>query len=324
MDGGSPALGDDGYVEICEGLSVKTWGVSHGVCFEKHTHRGSGVGVLRSPPILPTNEPPRLRARTNSSLSSRRESRGPPTPTSEVNQTNSNDTVACVYDSSAYFIRDIATGSEVLIFGDIEPDSLSLSPRNRIVWEEAAPKIASGKLRGIFIECSYDDSQSNATLFGHLAPRFLIEEMQVLAAEVEDLSRDLDLGPRKRKRHSVTHSHSKSPKHQFSPREEEPESLSPHSHPHSPSKLYIERRISFSSENNGNDHAHGNGGGIPFRKKESLPLKGLKVVIIHMKDKLDDEPHVGERILAQLLEYEQVAQLGCEFLISHKGMSLYL
>lgn len=329
VEGGSPALGDGdgkGYVEICEGLSVKTWSVSHGHCIEKHSHRGSNAGI--SPLHLQTNESPRLRPRTSSSLqmSPRRERRD--TVSSQGNpdllRTNSNETTFCVYDSSAYFIRDITTGSEVLIFGDLEPDSVSLSPRNKHVWSEAAPRIASGALTGIFIECSYDDSQSTDTLFGHLAPRFLIEELQVLAMQVEEACKGPgnDRGSRKRKRlsHATADCHRpKSPRRPYSG-----DAVSPLSQPH-PSKQFNEPRISVTREDGiaeGNGHEYE--GALPLRNKDDLPLKGVKVVIIHMKDKLNDGPHVGETILGQLLEYEKEAQLGCEFVISKVGMTLYL
>ena len=331
VEGGSPALGDGdgkGYVEICEGLSVKTWSVSHGHCIEKHSHRGSSAGM--SPLHSQTNESPRLRPRTSSSLqlSPRRERRDtvPSQGNVDLLRTNSNETTFCVYDSSAYFIRDIATGSEVLIFGDLEPDSVSLSPRNKHVWSEAAPRIASGALTGIFIECSYDDSQATDTLFGHLAPRFLIEELQVLAIEVEEACKGPgnDRSSRKRKRLSYAtadYHHPKSPRKPYSG---DMDPVSPLSQPH-PSKPFNESRTSLTGEDGtaeGNGHEYE--GVLPLRNRGDFPLKGLKVVIIHMKDKLKDGPRVGETILEQLLEYEKEAQLGCEFVISRAGMTLYL
>lgn len=42
IEGGSPVLGigeGKGYAEVCEGLSVKAWSVSHGRCMETHSHR---------------------------------------------------------------------------------------------------------------------------------------------------------------------------------------------------------------------------------------------------------------------------------------------
>ncbi|KAK4031898.1 cAMP phosphodiesterases class-II-domain-containing protein [Parachaetomium inaequale] len=204
VEGGSPALGEGegkGYLEICSGLAVKVWSVSHGHCIERHSHRGSsstrhgsfdassmGPGPLQSMPSPPRNLPPHTSLPTNigailqqherlqSSPAGRRGSSfsvGPPV-----------DESVCVYDSSVYFIRHVATEREILMFGDVEPDSISLSPRNRQIWQEAAPKIVAGNLAAIFIECSYDDSRCVERLFGHLTPRFICEEMTALAEEV--------------------------------------------------------------------------------------------------------------------------------------------
>lgn len=329
VEGGSPALGDGegkGYIEICEGLSVKTWSVSHGHCIEKHSHRGSTAGL--SP--LREHHSPRLRPRTNSSILSPRRHDTISTTSSPTNvelmRTNSNETTYCVYDSSAFFIRDIATGSEVLIFGDLEPDSVSLSPRNKHIWSEAAPKIASGSLRGIVIECSYDDSQTTDVLFGHLAPRFLIEELSVLALEVEKVLEETgsDRGTRKRKRLSHASSDYHRPK---SPRKfytgDGGELISPTS-THA-FKLPGEHRVQIAvEETNLEDNGNDSGAALPIRSKDDLLLKGLKVVIIHIKEKLEDSPDVGETIFSQLQEYEEVSKLGCEFIISKVGMSVYL
>lgn len=57
---------------------------------------------------------------------------------------------------------------------------------------------------------------------------------------------------------------------------------------------------------------------------ELLPLRGLKVVIIHVKDKLNDGPRAGDVILQELVEHERELRLGCEFLVSEAGQDLYL
>lgn len=78
------------YVEVCNGLSVQAWPVSHGHCMRSHHHRGSqtyqgkdGMTMNRSPG------------------GSRKR--------------------MCVYDSAVYFIRDDATAKEVMMWGDVEP-----------------------------------------------------------------------------------------------------------------------------------------------------------------------------------------------------------
>ncbi|KAJ7184186.1 cyclic-AMP phosphodiesterase [Mycena filopes] len=87
------------------------------------------------------------------------------------------------YDSTAFFIRYDPTGHEFLFFGDLEPDTLSLSPQTINVWRAAAPKIPAS-LSTIFIECSWPSSRSDDTLYGHLNPEHLVAELEALAREV--------------------------------------------------------------------------------------------------------------------------------------------
>ncbi|KAJ3471973.1 hypothetical protein NLG97_g11399 [Lecanicillium saksenae] len=53
------------------------------------------------------------------------------------------------------------------------------------------------------------------------------------------------------------------------------------------------------------------------------PLRGLKVVIIHVKENLSDGPAPGDVILKQLEEHEEEAQLGCEFIVSKSVQFTY-
>lgn len=315
----------------------------------------------------------------------------------------------CVYDSSAYFIRDVTTGREVLMFGDVEPDSISLSPRNGLIWQEAAPKIAAGNLAAVFLECSYDDSQPLDRLYGHLTPRFVVEEMMNLAAEVthariafqqqkaelqeqqklQQRDRDRDRDGRKRKRYagdddrmsisntSRTTSHSRRKTEALlaatdesttttietadtshlsedpvSPRtvrpvrmaiasspegsgvrapasaasEEKsdgPQSDTPHLATPTEHLSLIELDVSRTSADAPADrNAQALAPRAPSPEPE-LPLHGLKVVIIHVKEKLRDGPTAGEIILDQLREYEERNPLGCEYIISYAGQSLY-
>jgi hypothetical protein len=237
----------------------------------------------------------------------------------------------CVYDSSAYFIQDQDHRREVLIFGDVEPDSLSLSPRNLQIWQDAAPKIVAGNLAAIFIECSYDDSRSNDRLFGHLKPEFIIEELLALAAEVDSARKYQHAAEsKKRKRMSDPGIRHRGPKQHLTavtPASEDP--LSPRA---------VEGLAEFpGSLNTGLDTPH-----IatpttelslheidlvvapsPSRLEPRKQLEGLKVVIMHIKDRLTDGPDVGETILNELQEYEREVQLGCEFIIAHSGQSFY-
>lgn len=329
VDGGSPALGNGqgkGYLEVCDGLLVKTWSVSHGHCIEKHSHRGSASATS-----------PRFGSHDAVAQPSRRDMYGhqPSLPASRSQALLSQATLGgaspqygamveqekyCVYDSSAYFIRDQDHRREILIFGDVEPDSLSLSPRNLAVWQEAGPKVANGTLAAVFIECSYDDSRCNDRLYGHLKPVFVIEELQVLAAEVYAARKTRDVESRKRKRSSVG-AEGGQQRRQPSCVLEEP--VSPRSMRPSVSKPAV------SSET---PHLVTPVDELTLRELEPSdpeedarrPLEGIKVVIIHVKETLDNEPDPCETILQQLREHEQEARLGCEYIVSKPGQSFYL
>ncbi|TQV94438.1 Cyclic-AMP phosphodiesterase, class-II [Cordyceps javanica] len=344
VEGGSPALGDGegkGYLEVCDGLQVKTWSVSHGHCMEKHSHRGS---TSSNPPTRygshdasSYNYTPRRDAyaishtqpmsRTHSLVNQSFTSASSPRQSSETER-------ICVYDSCAYFIQEQETRREILIFGDVEPDSVSLSPRNLHIWQEAAPKIVAGTLRGIFIECSYDDSQSNDRLYGHLKPVFVIEELKVLAAEVEVARKLRALESKKRKRVSVSGEARTRRQHSASRKFCAPED------PVSPKSLKPSPRTADAAvkANDGADTPHiatpteelslhdtdiGTMTLPPAAALPSHPLRGLRVVIIHVKETLSDGPERGDVILEQLQEYEEEAQLGCEFIISKSGQSFY-
>src|SRR5262249_7683760 len=51
----------------------------------------------------------------------------------------------------------------------------------RAVWQTVAPLIRSGALKAIFIEVSFPNEQPVRSLFGHLTPALLQQEMTVLA-----------------------------------------------------------------------------------------------------------------------------------------------
>lgn len=221
-EGGDVMMGEGegrGYIDVCDGLAARAFSVSHGVCTKSapsHLHRGSiAAGSDTVPPYNGSIQGmPQDPAALNRSTSISAMHSQPGTPGSTQRQSfhthqpspqlRAADHDACVVDSTAYFLRDEETQREVLIFGDVEPDSLSLSPRNYVVWQEAARKIAQGVLGGIFIESSYDDSQADAILFGHLNPKHLIAELQTLASLVEDARalRTADRASSKRKRSS--------------------------------------------------------------------------------------------------------------------------
>ena len=327
VEGGNIQFGNGesrGYIEVCDGLAVKCWSVSHGQCMRKHRHHGGGSGN--------THE-------AFDDILSRRSSPHAMTPTSlqhGQSHGHSGDMMHPI-DSSAFFLRDDHSGHEILIFGDVEPDSLSLSPRTSQVWNDAASKIVACLLKGILIECSYDNSQSDETLFGHLAPRHLIAELRVLAEKVKTLrSRGQEAYMRKRKRQSnglSTHEDIKLP----GPRgrtssqsglKTRRQTLSPAN----PASSMFENAI---RENSGTDEVFGvdTPGSMVVntqiasnaaQSSSSDPLSGLKIIIIHVKETLRDGPQPGENILSQLEKAAEEEHLGCTFAISQAGASIWL
>ena len=328
-DGGNVALGDGegkGYIEICEGLAVKCWSVSHG-CHAS----------------VPVSHRPSTTASTSDLnspyLASRRSSSRQALSSGSQDHSDGYSSRKVSVESSAFFIRDDETGKEVLIFGDVEPDSISLTPRTERVWSDAAPKIASGLLVGIFIECSYDDTQSDETLFGHLAPRHLMAELCVLADKVLSVRRGSGSGSgldsaRKRKRQSnglKTHedvdirSRRGRSAHQVR-RKGRGSSISPSTRLSGGSDDIVE--VSEPSADMDKATQEPTPEPVPVngsdRFGEGLPLKGLKVIIIHVKDTLSDGMDLGQKILADLGKYEKEARLGCEFVRVESGGDVWL
>lgn len=323
VEGGNIQFGDGesrGYIEVCDGLAVKCWSLSHGQCMRKHLSHGSGSGGSHE---------------AYNDAVSRRASQHATTPTGlqhNPSYAHVGDMMRPV-DSSAFFLRDDYTGSEVLIFGDVEPDSLSLSPRTNQVWTDAASKINAGLLTGILIECSYDNSQSDETLFGHLAPRHLIAELKVLADKVRAL-RPSEREPSARKRKRQSNGLRMHGEAEARPRRGRASSQSGRK----------TRRSTVSPGTDANVVSEDSEMARPARDltidvPESIievgkhsssrsggaePLQGIQVIIIHVKETLKDGPEPGEIILAQLELAEQEEQLGCKFAISRRGTSIWL
>lgn len=331
-EGGDVMLGEGegrGYIEVCEGLGVKGFKITHGNCMRTGVQSTqSQRGSLNSDTHTPGGYGRSVSL--SHTFAGNGGNYGYMSPSGERQQSfgNEDHVLSCAVDSTAYFIRDCATSREILIFGDVEPDSISSLPRLFNIWHEAAPKIASGILTGLFIECSYDDSQPDNLLFGHMAPRHIVAELQSLGDMVkeEKIARTQARAQRKRKRsanlaipepsslleaiekkrnRSIVGGRTPStPLRRSSlpvPVAEEP-SASPLTIPS------IGRNVGFSVE-----------------AVSEAPLEGLRIVIIHVKDTLKDGPHVSERILRQLNDHAAAldeggwGKLGCNFIISESG-----
>ncbi|KAM0279380.1 hypothetical protein ACHAQH_004645 [Verticillium albo-atrum] len=356
VDGGSPAIGEGdarGYLEIAEGIAVKACSISHGRPIESPPHRNSQSSTGGTPvryssfdassmtpaPIhvqqqqlhhhfsprsfhhptatLPLTPGPRASSFPVQQLP--HHSQLPPSSYNEPVPT------ASVYDSTAYFLRDVATGSEVLIFGDVEPDTLSACPRNLGIWQEAAPKIARRSLRALLIECSYDDGQASDRMFGHLKPSFIMDELRTLAGEV-DLARaaiELDARTAKKRKRGNSEAVSGLARRRTGGSSGDPVSpktirSQPNELPHGIETPHLATPTAELSLRDLDAPLEGE---LPTLAFETRALEGLKVVIVHVKDKLDGvDP--GAKILGELLAHEDDARLGVEFIISAPGQSI--
>jgi len=209
-EGGNTRLGSGdarGYVRVCDSLATLCMGVTHGKCKSRPAaaahHRSESTG-WHDGYTFPQRRLSRIsdtesyfaavqyqRQNPSFSASAFNLPPGQTTPGYSTLQTPNLGAVDGDHSfepvqSSAFFILNEETFAEILVFGDIEPDTVSLSPQNYKVWRTAAPKVANGTLKAVFIECSYDDSVRDTDLYGHLCPRHLIEELLFLAKEVAD------------------------------------------------------------------------------------------------------------------------------------------
>ena len=83
------------------------------------------------------------------------------------------------YQSTAFLIRH--QEEYVLYLGDTGADEIEKANNLRMLWQEVSPLITTKKLKGIFIEVSFSNEHPNQSLFGHLTPRLLMNEMNVLS-----------------------------------------------------------------------------------------------------------------------------------------------
>lgn len=82
--------------------------------------------------------------------------------------------------STAFLVN--SNGAYLLYLGDTGADAVEKSQNLHNLWQAIAPLIVSKKLKAIMIETSFPDTQPDKSLFGHLTPRWLMKEMDELAA----------------------------------------------------------------------------------------------------------------------------------------------
>jgi len=81
--------------------------------------------------------------------------------------------------STAFLISH--NDSYVLYLGDTGADEVEKSQNLEKLWTAVAPLIRAKKLKAIMIEVSFPNEQPEKTLFGHLTPKLLMNEMGALS-----------------------------------------------------------------------------------------------------------------------------------------------
>ena len=81
--------------------------------------------------------------------------------------------------STAFLVR--SKDSYLLYLGDTGADEIEKSQNLHKLWEAVAPLAAAGKLKAMMIEVSFPSDQPDKSLFGHLTPRLLMNELSILA-----------------------------------------------------------------------------------------------------------------------------------------------
>ncbi|OQD78676.1 hypothetical protein PENDEC_c001G05732 [Penicillium decumbens] len=336
VEGGNSRFGTGegrGYVRACNGLLTKCLSISHGRCRprfypESGTNPRLGSTVFAPDQLLPS----RAISVDNADGSLYSPARSPRLPPS-----NPKEPLTTTVESSAFFLRDRHTGNEIIVFGDVEPDSVSHDPQNKRVWETAAPKVASGILRALFIECSYTDAVNDAYLYGHMCPRHLIAELKVLATQVMNV-RELDNTDQKRKRENSDFADRDS---NVSPRTKRTQSnagqrgrrIEGTSEPRTRSNLrdaFENLSESPSSGYTGYTEGADPAGDLPtpnpvrWADADPLPLAGLSVYLIHIKDYMTDGPPISDQILSELQAHGKEAHLGCEFFMPNPAEGIWI
>lgn len=83
------------------------------------------------------------------------------------------------FESTAFLIKN--EDSYALYLGDTGADQIEKSDKLSLLWTEIAPLVKNGKLKGIFIEVSFPNEQADSQLFGHLTPKYLMNELHSLS-----------------------------------------------------------------------------------------------------------------------------------------------
>ncbi|MEB0260604.1 MULTISPECIES: 3',5'-cyclic-nucleotide phosphodiesterase [unclassified Mucilaginibacter] len=81
--------------------------------------------------------------------------------------------------STAFLVR--SKDNYLLYLGDTGADEIEKSQNLHNLWVSVAPLVKAQKLKAIMIEVSFSSEQPDKSLFGHLTPRLLMNEMGELS-----------------------------------------------------------------------------------------------------------------------------------------------
>ena len=99
-------------------------------------------------------------------------------PTTELKVTPYTLSHVNPYESSAFLVRN--DNSYLLYLGDTGADEVEKSNQLEQLWKAIADKVIAHSLKAIFIEVSFDNAMPDKSLYGHLTPRLLMQEMKLL------------------------------------------------------------------------------------------------------------------------------------------------
>jgi 3',5'-cyclic-nucleotide phosphodiesterase len=81
-------------------------------------------------------------------------------------------------ESTAFLVE--SDGDGILCFGDTGPDAVEKGTRLGDLWTAVAERVRQKRLKAIVIEASYTSDRPDNLLFGHLTPRWVLEELRQL------------------------------------------------------------------------------------------------------------------------------------------------
>ena len=106
------------------------------------------------------------------------------TPIQNTNLTVTAFSLSHPLESTAFVIE--SNNDMFVYFGDTGPDDVEKQGKLNAIWEYLAQQMKSKVLRGMVIEVSFPNKQPDNLLFGHLTPKWLMQELTRFHAMVEN------------------------------------------------------------------------------------------------------------------------------------------